>query len=264
MTGIAPPGIDVSVPNVARMYDYYLGGKDNFASDRAAAEQVLENMPGMRYAARENRGFLQRSVRYLATQGIRQFLDLGAGLPTQGQVHEIAHTVAPGAKVMYVDHDPVVVVHARALIQAPGTVTVLEGDLRQPDHILNHPKTRAIFNWDEPVGVLMYAVMHFIPDEEASGIIAAFRDAMAPGSYLVMSHGTADATGEQEASKAEEVYEGASARSRLRQRQEILPLFEGFEMVDPGLVWLPQWRPEGKPPAEPWRSLVYAGVGRKA
>jgi hypothetical protein len=189
----APEGFEASTPNVARMYDYYLGGKDNFPADRQAAERVLAIVPEVRAAVRANRAFVGRAVRFLAAAGVRQFLDVGSGLPTRRNVHEVAHELAPDARVVYVDDDPVVVVHGRALLACTDTVAVVQGDLRRPEEVLGHPEVRALIDLDEPVAVLLTLVLHFVTDaEDPVGIVRRLRDAMAPGSYLVVSHGTGD------------------------------------------------------------------------
>ncbi|MFB4279091.1 MULTISPECIES: SAM-dependent methyltransferase [unclassified Nonomuraea] len=261
------PGFDPRVPSVARLYDYYLGGKDNFPADREAAEKILKVAPELRAAARANRAFLGRAVRHLAEAGITQFLDIGTGLPTQGNVHEVAGKVVPDARVVYVDRDPVVLVHARALLAGQGGTTVVEGDLRRPGEILKHPDVQEALDLSRPVGVLLVAIMHFIAESDAPGeIIATLRDALAPGSYLVMSHGTSDARAAA-VNRGTEVYRSASAPLTLRGRDRIMELFEGFELVDPGLVWLPEWRPEQADVIDfvdaPESSLILCGVGRK-
>ncbi|MFG1698599.1 SAM-dependent methyltransferase [Nonomuraea sp. NPDC049309] len=260
-------GFDPNTPSVARLYDYYLGGKDNFPADREAAERILKVAPELRAAARANRAFLGRAVRHLAEAGITQFLDIGTGLPTQGNVHEVAKKVVPDAKVVYVDRDPVVLVHARALLAGQGDTTVIEGDLREPAAILDHPEVRATIDFSKPVGLLLVAIMHFIKEEERPDeIMATLREALAPGSYLVMSHGTSDARAEA-VSQGTQVYQSASAPLVLRDRERIRELFTGFTLVDPGLVWLPEWRPEQADVIDfmdnPASSLILCGVGRK-
>ncbi|MEV0163606.1 SAM-dependent methyltransferase [Nonomuraea fuscirosea] len=260
-------GFDPSTPSVARLYDYFLGGKDNFAADRAAAEKILEVAPELPAAARANRAFLGRAVRHLAGSGITQFLDLGTGLPGPGNVHEVAQEVDPGARVVYVDHDPVVLVHARALLEGQGGTTVVEGDLRGPEAILRDPAVLGAIDFSRPVGVLLVAVMHHITDSERpGGIIAALRAAMAPGSFLVMSHGTSEAR-PAAVERCTEVYRSAGLPLTVRDRARIGELFEGFELVDPGLVWLPQWRPDLPDvvdfAAGPQSSLALCGVGIK-
>ena len=262
----APVGVDTSIPNVARMYDYALGGKDNFAADRAAADRWFAAVPEVgRGPMLLNRRFLGRAVRFLAGEaGIRQFLDIGAGLPTQGNVHEIAQALAPDARVVYVDYDPVVVTHGRALLATSETVTVVSGDLRRPGEILDNPEIRASINFDQPVAVLLIAILHFVADaEDPVAIVTRLRDALAPGSYLVLSHVRAGSHAPA-IEKGKEVYRGATAGVTPRPRADILRLFEGFDLVEPGLVWLPQWRPDSSDVVEnPELSLALAGVGRK-
>jgi SAM-dependent methyltransferase len=260
-------GIDVNTPSVARLYDYYLGGKDNFAADRAAAEEILTVAPEVRLAARENRACLFRTVGFLAGTGITQFLDIGAGLPTQGNVHQVVRKVAPGARVAYVDNDPIVLVHARALLGGAGDeVIVTPGDLRQPEEILKNPAIQEHLDFSKPVGLLLMAIMHFITEaDDPRRIVATLRDALPSGSYLVLSHGTRDSRAAA-VDKGTQVYRRATSPLVLRSRPEIQELFDGFEMVDPGLVWLPEWRPEKGSVAHgaPSRSLLLCGVGKKA
>jgi hypothetical protein len=257
-------GVDVTTPNVARMYDYLLGGKDNFAADRQAAEKVLSIVPEARLAARANRAFLGRAVRFLAEAGIRQFIDLGTGVPTQANVHEIAHRVDPGARVVYVDNDPVVVVHAQALLHAVETATVIDADVRDPKKIIEHPELQSLIDFDEPVAVLMVAILHLVTDDEDPyGIVTAFHDVMAPGSYLALSHVTADPR-PQAGGPVMEVYRAATAPMVPRTRGQVRRFFDGFELVDPGVVYAPEWHPawEGEP-VEPELSFILAGVGLK-
>ncbi|MFW6033674.1 MAG: SAM-dependent methyltransferase [bacterium] len=261
----APDGVDTSTPNVARMYDYYLGGKDNFAADREAAERVLALAPEARQAARANRAFLAHIVDRLVGLGIRQFIDVGSGLPTQGNVHEVAQAKDPDARVVYADYDPVVCAHGRALLQKSDGVTVVQADLRNPEDILNSDDVRSLINFDEPVAVLLIAILHFVPDDDdPAGLIAKFRDAMAPGSYLALTHATADAMSgrEQAAEKGLEVYKRSTASVILRSRDEIAQLFAGLELIDPGVAWLAEWdtAEEAEKPEDSW---IYAGVGRK-
>ncbi|MFD9939290.1 SAM-dependent methyltransferase [Nonomuraea sp. NPDC059023] len=255
-------GFDPNKPNAARLYDYYLGGKDNFPADRAAAEKILRVAPELRAAARANRAFLGRAVRHLSGQGITQFLDIGTGLPTQGNVHEVA---PPGARVAYVDNDPVVLVHARALLALDSDTSVVHGDLRHPEEILKDGELGIDF--DRPVGILLVAVLHFVARSEDPGrIIATLRDAMAPGSYLVLSHGTSDARAAA-VTKGTEVYQNSASPLTLRSRDEIAALFDGFAMEEPGVVWLPEWRPDDTDmidfPGQPEKSLILCGIGRK-
>ncbi|MFC5832420.1 SAM-dependent methyltransferase [Nonomuraea insulae] len=260
-------GFDPNTPNVARLYNYYLGGKDHFPADRVAAERILKVAPELRAAARANRAFLGRAVRHLAEAGITQFLDIGTGLPAQGNVHEVAGKLVPDASVVYVDRDPVVLVHARALPAGQGGTTVVDGDLREPDAILKDPDVSRAIDFDRPVGVLLVAVMHFVAEaERPDEIMASLRDALAPGSYLAMSHGTGDARAAA-VDRATEVYRSAGSPLILRGRERIMELFQGFELVDPGLVWLPEWHPEQADLIDfrdgPESSLILCGVGRK-
>jgi O-methyltransferase involved in polyketide biosynthesis len=261
----APSGVDTSIPNVARMYDYALGGKDNFAADRAAAEHLFAAVPEVgRVPMRLNRAFLGRAVRFFAESGIRQLLDIGAGLPTQGNVHEIAQATAPNARVVYVDYDPVVVTHGRALLATSDTVTVVPGDLRRPDEIVNNPEVRALIDFDQPVAVLLVAILHFIADtEDPIGIVTRIRDHLPSGSYVAISHVSVESYASA-IEKGRQIYRGATAGVSPRTRAEIMRLFEGFELVDPGLVWLPQWRADSPDVIEhPELSLALAGVGRR-
>src|SRR6266498_3578753 len=259
----APAGIDTSVPNGARIYDYMLGGKDHFQADEAAAEQMIAANPAAPRTARANRAFLGRAVRFLAEDaGIRQFLDLGTGLPTQQNVHEVAQAAAPDARVVYV---PVVVMHARALLATTDKVTVVQGDLRRPDEILAHPATRKLIDFEQPMAVLLVAILHFVPDEEdPAGIVARLRDAMAPGSYLVVSH-TANESPDEVMAAAQQGFRLAGAPLTPRTRAEISRLLEGFDLVDPGLVEVSQWRPDAPeaptPSGSPW--TIVGAVARK-
>lgn len=249
------------------MYDYYLGGKDNYPADRQAAERVISRMPPdtVRTTALQNRLFLGRAVRYLVTEaGIRQFLDIGAGLPTLGNVHEVARSIAPECRVVYVDHDPVVLAHGRNMLNAIDQATIIKHDLRRPEEILADEELRRILDLGKPVAVLLVAVLHFLRDEEdPRGIIGRLMNAMPPGSYLVISHATADFHPEwDEAIKA---YSGANSSMRNRTRAEVEALFAGFDLVDPGVVLLPEWHPD---PAtgqrqDATRSLGWCGVARK-
>ncbi|MEO3825511.1 SAM-dependent methyltransferase [Actinomadura sp. B10D3] len=259
-------GIDVNTPNVPRMYDYLLGGKDNYAADREAVEEVVRHAPDTPFMARENRAFLRRAVRFLAESGIRQFIDIGSGLPTQGNVHEIAHQVAPDARVVYVDREPVVLAHGRALLAATPEVTVIQGDARRPGEILEDPELNALIDFDRPVAVLMLAVLHFIGDhDDPPGIVARLRDAVVPGSYLAVSHVTGDFDTDSRVRDAGAVYEKATYQITLRARADIARLFDGFELVDPGLTTLSMWRPDPRStvPLRADRQWCYAGVGRK-
>ena len=258
-------GIDTSTPNVARIYDYLLGGKDNFAADREAAKRLIEAIPDVAAIARDNRSFLGRAVRYLVIEGgIRQFLDLGGGLPTQANVHELAQGVAPEARVVYVDNDPVVASHGRALLAAGDQVGMVFGDLRDPAGIMHDPGVLGLLDLTQPLAVLCTSTLHFIADEaEPHKIIAEYRDQMAPGSYLAITHGTLEDDPEGEGDKATGVYRQASSQLHVRTLPEVLRFFDGFELIEPGLTWITQWRPEPgtRPVGRP--HSMRGGVGRK-
>jgi SAM-dependent methyltransferase len=253
------------VPSPARIYDYLLGGKDNYPADRKAAEELLAAVPDARRFAQQNRLFLGRAVRYLAAEaGIRQFIDIGTGLPTQGNVHEIAQRAAPGARVVCVDNDPIVLTHGRALLHGVPNTGIIEQDLRRPATILGDPELRNLIDLTQPAGLLLVAVMHFITDEDGpAGLIRELVDGIAPGSYLVLSHATADSR--PESAEGEKVYERATTSIHSRTRDEVAAMVAGLDLVEPGLVWGPQWRPDpdAKPDPDPGRSHVYVVVARK-
>ena len=261
-----PPGIDTGKANTARVYDYWLGGSSNFLADQDAARAMLAVDPSLRAAVRENRAFLGRAVRYLAgPAGIRQFLDIGSGIPTERNVHEVAQEIAPDSRIVYVDSDEVAVAHSRLLLQDNPTATIIQADLREPEKILADPATQLLLDLSRPVALLLVAVLHFIPDEEDPwGIVAGLRDALAPGSHLVVCQACSDAKPEL-ASATMKAYEGrVAARSALRPRVGIRRFFDGFDLIDPGLVWLPEWRP-GSPadvPEDPRKFWGLVGVGR--
>ncbi|GIH29726.1 hypothetical protein Aph01nite_80360 [Acrocarpospora phusangensis] len=256
-----PPGVDPNTPNVARIYDYHLGGKDNFASDRAAAEQMTRLFPDVRAAARENRAFLARTVHCLVEAGIRQIVDIGSGLPTQGNVHEIAHRLAPDCKVVYVDYDPVVVAHGQALLSRGENVEVVRSDVRDPDELL--AAVGREIDFDRPVAFLLFAILHFVHEaDKPYEILARLRDVSAPGSYLAISHAT-DSLPDVSA-EALEIYKKATASLALRSREEILPFFDGYELLEPGLVAPRDWRPDADDPLpDTHASVGFGGVGRK-
>jgi hypothetical protein len=251
------------------MYDAYLGGRDNYPVDREAVREVLRLYPEVRSMALANRAFLQRAVRFLAGEaGIRQFLDIGTGIPSAGNVHEVARQAVPDARVVYVDNDPIVHVHASALLTGAGPTSVVLADLRDPAALLAHPGVRGLIDFTQPVALLLVAILHFLTEEEEdpAGIVATLRDALAPGSYLALSHGTLDFHPPGEGDKAAATYKNATAPLVLRARRQVSEFFDGFDLVEPGLVQAPLWRPDGRRPRA--RDLekigIYAGVGRKA
>jgi hypothetical protein len=251
-------------PNVARIHNYLLGGKDNYAEDRQVADCLLAVVPDARAAAWASRRFRARAVRFLAAEaGIRQFIDIGAGFPAAGNVHEVAQELEPLSRVMYVDNDPVVVSHARALLCTGPGAGAIEGDLRDPAAILDHPDVRAQVDLGRPVAVLLTAVLHFIPDEDSPHkLVEMVKAAMAPGSYLVISHATGEDIGPETAGQVRELYAQATAPAVLRSHAEIARFFGGLELVPPGIGNVAAWRP-GASPAGPGRTIVLGGAGRK-
>ena len=254
--------IDASTPNVARIYDYLLGGKDNFRADREAARRLLEAIPDAGAIARDNRSFLARVVRYLVTEGgIRQFLDLGCGLPTQANVHQLAQGVVPGVCVVYADNDPMVASHGEALLASGDQVAMVLSDLRQPTTILTHPQVSGLLDLSQPVAVLCTSTLHFIADEAEPGmILAAYRDRLASGSYLAISHAIQTEELAKERREAESVYSQASSQLHVRPLADVLRFFDGFELVPPGLTDVERWRQDG---AAPTRLKIAGAVGRK-
>jgi len=261
--GSLPDGAEADRPSVARLYDFFLGGHHNFAADRELGRRLIQAEPNTRMIVRENRDFLGRAVRYLADAGVRQFIDLGSGIPTQENVHEIAQRGDAEARVVYVDNDPGVVAHSKYLLRGNPLASIISADLRDPGAVLRHPEMRRLIDVRQPVGLLMITVLHFVPDEDDPvGIVRKFAAALPPGSFLAISHATAEAA-PSAAAKVEELYRSAATPVRTRSSLEILQFFEGLELVRPGLVYLPLWRHDGQVPASPERAWFYAGVGRK-
>jgi hypothetical protein len=260
-----PAGIDVSRPSSARVYDYFLGGAHNFAVDRELAEQIAAMTPNLGETMRANRAFLRRAVRYLVGQGVRQFLDVGSGIPTAGNVHEVAQAEEPGARVLYVDVDPVAVEHSRAILSGNDLAGVLRADLRDPERILAEVRAGTLLDLDQPVAVLLAGVLHFVgDDEDPAGVVAALGNSTCTGSYLVISHATADGQ-PPEAVEAQRLSGRTGTAIVLRPHARIAGYFAGFDLVEPGLVFIPQWRPDPAEPAmaHPERVGAYAGIGRK-
>jgi hypothetical protein len=257
-----PARIDTSKPHHARVYDYILGGKDNFAADREAAEQVLAVAPDSRLLVRAQRAFLVRVVRFIAESGIRQFIDLGTGIPTSPNVHEVARKVDPAAPVVYVDFDPMVVAHAQARLATQDGVIAIQRDIREPEVVLADPELQALIDFDQPVAVLFLAILHDITDEQdPGGIVARVRERMVPGSYIAIEQFASDSDPEARAS-LEEVYSETPWPITFRSRDHIARFFDGFELLPPGVVDVEQWRPE-REPTPPTALKVVGGVGRK-
>ena len=259
-----PEGIDTGKANIARVYDYWLGGTSNFRADQDAARAFIAVEPRVREFVRAVRACLGRAVQFLAESGIRQFLDIGSGIPTRRNVHEVAQEVVPGCRVVYVDIDPVAVAHAQYLLEDNPDAAAIQGDLRQPGKILADPVTQLLIDFDRPVAVLLSAVLHFIPDsEDPWRIVATLRDALAPGSYLLVGHATTE--NRPDVANLETAYKRkVAAEGAARSRADIARFFDGFDLIDPGLVWMPEWRPDSPQdvPQDPEKFLALVGVGR--
>jgi S-adenosyl methyltransferase len=267
-----PPGIDPTTPSPARLYDYYLGGTDNFEADRRAAETIRARMPELADAAWANRGFHQRAALWMASfAGIRQFIDIGSGLPTQNNTHQAVQKVTADARVVYVDNDPLVRVHASALLTGEGSTRVITADLRDPDSVLNHPQTRELIDFGQPVGLLMTAVLHFVADSSnPRGLVARYMAALAPDSYLVLSHATADQKPPAAVRAILDVYAGATEQIYLRTRAEVERFFDGLELVPPyngapaAVTYVGEWGAEDPGLADSDGSRWnYGGVARR-
>jgi S-adenosyl methyltransferase len=268
----APPGVDLTVPNVARIYDYILGGKIHFQADRDVADQMRALMPEVADAAWANRGFLQRAVRWMAdTGGIRQFLDIGAGLPTQNNTHDAAQKIAPSARVAYVDHDPLVRRHAEQLLAGVKGTKVITGDLRDPDALLRDPELNELIDFTQPVGLVLVAVLHFIGDDlDPWGLVARYMSAFAPGSYLALSHVSADRKPARVVQTIDDLYSRATERPHMRSRAEVERFFGGLELVPPyagakpSVTYSGEWGAEDPQAADSDGSRwSYCGVARR-
>ncbi|MFF1447975.1 SAM-dependent methyltransferase [Streptomyces sp. NPDC058274] len=266
---MAPERIDTSRPHPARIYDYLLGGKDNYPVDEAAAEQILALTPTARTAVRANRLFMQRAVRWLAAEaGIRQFLDIGTGIPTEPNLHQIVQGIAPESRVVYADNDPVVLSHARALLRSTreGRTAYLHADAREPQKILQSPELRETLDLSQPVALSLIALLHFVPDEAGPyDLVRSFVDALPSGSYLVLTHGFSNEEQDQ-LSEVQTVYRSGGISVQGRSRAEVARFFEGLELVDPGIVTAHRWHPEPGEPltdAKDAEVMVHAGLARK-
>jgi len=256
--------IDLNTPSAARMYDYYLGGFNNFEPDRVLAQKAIDEWPDLPLIMRANRSFLRRAVAALVEQGVRQFLDIGSGIPTVGNVHEVAQTLAPDARVVYVDIDPVAVAHSRALLAGNANAVTLNADLRRPGQILADPALNDLLDLNQPVALLLFAVLHFVEEKDEPGqLIGTFRDAFAPGSFLAISHATHELHATELIGAHRDVYRKTATPMTMRTSAQVLDLFDGFDLIDPGLTLMERWRPGPSQDVEhAERYPAWAGVGR--
>ena len=264
--GWVPPEVDTKRANIARVYDYLLGGSHNFLADQDLGRAMATVEPNVRAIAQANRAFLGRAVRFLAASGMEQFLDVGSGIPTQGNVHEVAQQANPAARVVYADIDPVAVAHSKAILAGNQNAAVIDADVRDPEKLLRRPAVQRLIDFGQPVALLLVALLHCLSDADGPwDLVAALRDRLPPGSYLVLSHATNESKpGVVQAT--EKIYQRSVAtEGRTRSRAEILRFFDGFELADPGLVYVPLWRPDPGDdiPADPSKLWFLVGVGRK-
>lgn len=270
MTGLdhAATKIDTSKPHSARMYDYYLGGKDNYEADRTAAAAVLDVFPSGHICAQTNRSFMHRAVRLLATTGVRQFLDIGTGIPTTPNLHQVAQEVAPDARIVYTDNDPIVMVHAQALLRSTpeGRTAYLHADVREPDSILSAVELHDTLDMEQPIALSLNALLHFVPDEyHPYEIVGSLVDALPSGSYLALSHATADCDPETW-EKILGIYSAGGINCQLRSRAEVERFFDGLELLDPGVELPHRWRMGDEKPLPGTTDAAvsnYVGVARK-
>jgi len=266
---VTEPNGGAKPATAARIYDYHLGGTHNFPADREAAMAMAAMFPLVPVIAQTGRAFLRRAVRYVAAQGVRQFLDIGSGIPTQGNVHEVVDTVIEDGHVLYVDIDPVAVSESLEILDGSSRATAIWGDVRDPQAIIDHPQVRALIDFNQPVGLLLLAVLHFVPDDIAYDAVARLVGALPAGSYLIISHATTDGQPIEEAdvSAMKDIYRQRTATPlSLRSRAGVARFFDGLDLVEPGLTWVPQWRPEASDPADfadrPELSAGFEAVGR--
>lgn len=261
-----PQGVDLSKASPARVYDWWLGGEHNFRVDQDAARALISVDPKTRPSIRANRDFLIRAVRYLAAEaGIRQFLDIGSGIPTEQNVHQVAQEAAPGSRVVYVDNDDVAVAHSQLILQDNPDATVILADLRQPRTLLDHPETRRLIDFDQPLALVLAAVLHFIPDSGGPDrILETLRAPLVPGSYIAISHACSDLQPELAATYSSAYSNRVTAQASIRPRPEITRFFKGFDLVEPGLTWTHEWRPDSPVDVPEGLSSVWAvgGVGK--
>ena len=264
--GWIPPGVDVRRANVARVYDYLLGGSHNFLADQDLGRSLAATDPSVRAIARANRDFLGRAVRFLTEARIGQFLDIGSGIPTQGNVHEVAQQASPDSRVAYVDLDPVAIAHSKALLAGNQNAAIIDADLRHPEEILAHAGLRRMIDFSQPAGLLLVSVLHYVADaDDPWGAVATLRDALAPGSYLVLCHGTTEGRPSVVQAAKKVFNRSVAIQSHARSRVEIMRLFGDFELVEPGLVHIPLWRPDSPAdvPTDPSKFWCLAGVATK-
>lgn len=264
----APQGIDLTVPSVSRIYDYFLGGSHNFEVDREAARLAMQAMPGAPKIGQANRAAMHRAVRFAMDRGIDQFLDIGSGIPTFGNVHEVAQRANPEAHVVYVDNDPVAVAHSRAVLEGNDKATIAAADLRDPRSVLDNPETQRLLDFDRPMGLLLVAVLHFLSDaDNPAEVVATLRDALAPGSVLVVTHATLQFGPVPSGQRGvQAVYQRTATPLIMRTKEEVERFFNGFELVEPGVVPLPHWRPDAPLSEDDDPAVLHglAGVGLKA
>ena len=262
-----PPEINTGVAHSARVYDYWLGGKDNFAADREVGDAIIAAIPSAPLLARDNRAFLGRAIRYLAREaGVRQFLDIGTGIPAAGNTHEVAQAAAPDSRVVYVDHDPIVLAHARALMTSDpaGATAFIQGDFREPGAILADPALRATLDLEKPVALMLVAILHFFTDDESPhGIVSSLVDALPSGSYLTITNLTADFMDPGAAAKATQAGRQGGITYVPRSQAQVAAFLGGLDLVDPGIVPMQAWRPDGGDLADPHGPTSYAAMGRK-
>lgn len=264
----APENVDIETPSAARMYDYYLGGSHNFPADRALGEEVIRAFPDSRELCQANRAFLHRALAALCEDGVEQFLDLGSGIPTVSNVHEVVRELNPAARTVYVDSDAVAFAHGQAILaDVPDAVFVRE-DLRDPEAVLSNPELKGLLDFDRPIAVLLFSVLHFVADEDGpEDFLAAYRDATVPGSYLAITHGTADYLPKR-AEDTVAVYARSSHPITSRSREQVRELFDGYELLEPGLTDAILWRPDPEAGPDPLggdvtRYSLYGAVGRR-
>jgi len=260
----APDGVDTSVPNSARVYDYALGGYHNFAVDREFADQAVAAWPGIIRVAYANRAYLGRVTEWLVDAGIRQFLDIGSGIPTLGNVHEVAQAIAPETRVMYVDIDEVAVMHSEAILAGNPRAGAVQGDLRKPQQILADPKVQELLDFGQPIAVLLVSVLHFIADEDdPAALVRELGEAMVGGSYLAVSHFTRTTGLNHEQDNVTRLYDRTPTSVRARTPEQVAEIMSGFELVEPGIVAATAWHPDPEEQTAPEQAAVLAAVGRK-